>query len=635
MAMPAWFFPFLQRVSLLLILGAGLFGVFFSELGVPQAEKKSTEALHPIEPYFPLQPKFYKSIHVQGHDGLESPYPIGRFGGTLYQSALGDGPKTLNPWAAFDGTSSALASLLTCQPLQSNAYTGETLPWVAKSVQISPDQTRIRLSFRHGLQWSDGHPLTVEDYLFTWNVIIQKGLGNPSTRDVLLVDGQFPRMRKINPDTVEVQTKRPYAPLLLNLGQAIAPKHIFEPILKAGGEKAFGAAWSTQDAEEHPERLVSCGPWVLEKYQAKERMIFKRNPYYYVWNREGKRLPYLEHEVFTFAKDLSHIQLLFEQGALHVHSAMPQNLARLQHLKSPAFRLMDLGPADGTTFMAFNLNPRYNKDGTPIVAPKVLKWFQHKAFRQALNLGVNRPQMVENVLKGLGSPLLTSLGLNHLYLNQALAHQVPYDVKGAKAKLASTGFHRDAKGHLRDADGHRVEFTLLTNSGNPEREAALVQLQNDYALLGIQVNLQPVEFNTLVDRMQSGRWEAMVMGLSGGGNFEPHQGANVFKSDAGLHLFNQRSPEAIQRLKTPGGDDRYAFEKRIDTLYDLGTTAFSLAKRRPYYDEIQSLLYDESPMVYLYTGKVITVVRRDLQNVEVTPLGGVLHNVESLWLNPL
>jgi ABC-type transport system substrate-binding protein len=60
-----------------------------------------------------------------------------------------------------------------------------------------------------------------------------------------------------------------------------------------------------------------------------------------------------------------------------------------------------------------------------------------------------------------------------------------------------------------------------------------------------------------------------------------------------------------------------------------------LAKRRPYYDEIQSLLYEESPMVYLFTGKVITVVRRDLQNVEVTPLGGVLHNVESLWLNPL
>ena len=626
--MNIWTIPFLQRVGFIALITGGLLLYGFSTFQTPHSKALSTEGLNPITTYRPSIPQFYKDVTLNGEELIESPYPLGQFGGTLYQAALGEGPKTLNPWASFDGTSSSIASLLTCQPVQSNPYTGQIVPWVAKSYTILPDKTHIRLTFRKGLKWSDGHPLTVDDLLFTWNVIIQKGLGNPSTRDILLVDGDFPRMRKIDAQTLEVTSKRPYSPLLLNLGQAIAPKHIFEPILKKGGEDAFGAAWSTQDAEQHPERFVSCGPWMLENYQSKERIIFKRNPYYYVVNQQGERLPYLEREVMTFAKDMSNIQLLFEQGALHTHSGTPQNLGRLQRLKSPSFKLMDLGPADGTTFMAFNLNTRKDANGHPIMDASLLRWFQNKGFRQALNVAVNRPQMVENVLKGLGTPLLSSMGLNSIYLNQGVARQNPYDLKKAKSLLKAHGFRLNAKHELYDDRGNRVAFTVVTNSGNSDRESALVQLQHDYEALGIKLSLQPVEFNTLVDRMKTGRWQAMVMGLSGGSNLEPHQGANVFKSNAALHLFNQRPTE---QLSAPA-KDLYPFEAKVDRLYDLGTSEFEFKKRKPYYDEIQAILYDESPMVYLFTGKVLMAVRNDLQNVEVTPLGGALHNVESVWI---
>ena len=628
--MNTWILPFLQRFGLMTFIAGAVLLYGFSNLQTPQPTLASQDALNPIETYRPSKPYFYKDVTQKGAELIESPFALGQFGGTLYQAALGEGPKTLNPWASFDGTSSAISSMLTCQPVQSNSYTGQTMPWVAKSFDVLPDKKHIRLTFRKGLKWSDGHPLTVDDLLFTWNVIIQKGLGNPSTRDILLVDGSFPTMRKLNAWTVEVATKRPYSPLLLNLGQAIAPKHIFEPILKKGGEEAFGAAWSTQEAEEHPERFVSCGPWVLEKYQSKERIIFKRNPHYFVVNQKGERLPYLDREVITFAKDMSYVQLLFEQGALHTHSGTPQNLGRLQRLKSPKFKLIDLGPADGTTFMAFNLNTRKDPNGKPIVDAKFLHWFQNKGFRQALNLAVNRPQMVENVLKGLGTPLLTSMGLNNIYLNKSVEMQKPYDLAKAQQLLKASGFRLNKKQELYDDRGHRVAFTVVTNSGNSDRESAMVQLQHDYEALGIKLSLQPVEFNTLVDRMKTGRWETMIMGLSGGSNLEPHQGANVFKSDAALHLFNQRPTENV----THKASDLYPFERRLDRLYDLGTSEFDFAKRKPYYDEIQSVLYDESPMVYLFTGKVLLAVRSDLQNVDATPLGGALHNIESIWIKP-
>jgi peptide/nickel transport system substrate-binding protein len=245
-----------------------------------------------------------------------------------------------------------------------------------------------------------------------------------------------------------------------------------------------------------------------------------------------------------------------------------------------------------------------------------------------LNVAVNRPQMVENVLKGLGTPLLTSMGLNSIYLNKSVEEQAPYDLKKAEQLLKASGFRLNAKHELYDDRGNRVAFTVVTNSGNSDRESALVQLQHDYNALGIKLSLQPVEFNTLVDRMKTGRWEAMVMGLSGGSNLEPHQGANVFKSNAALHLFNQRPMESLSAK----ANDLYPFEARLDRLYDLGTTEFDFAKRKPYYDEIQSILYEESPMVYLFTGKVLVAVRSELQNVDVTPLGGALHNIESIWI---
>jgi len=605
--------------------------VLMSSFSSPSFSPPAFDTERPVAKYVPSNnPPEYSTKRINGTDFILSPYDAGQFGGTLYQASVGSGgPKTLNGWASFDGTSGAIASMLSCSPVQTNAHTGNVIPWVAKDISISNDQTEITLTFRDGLQWSDGHALTVDDLLFTWNVIIQEGLGNPSTRDILLVSGKFPVMRKVAGNKVAVRTTVPYAPLLLNMGQSIAPKHIFEQIIKDKGKDAFGAAWSTQEAEQHPDHFVSCGPWVIEQYVPKERIIFKRNPNYYVINDTNERLPYLDREVMTFAKDGSNLQLLFEQGALHTHYAGPQNLARLQHLKSPKFSLVDLGASDGTNFIALNLNTRNDDNGKPIVNTTVARWFADQRVRQAMNLSVNRRQMVDNVLKGLGTPSVTAFGLNSIYLNKDLESRNSYDPTEAQRLLKEAGFSLNAQGQLFDAKGNRVEFTLTTNSGNSEREATLVQLQHDLGVIGIKVNIQPVEFNTLVDRMKTGQWQTMVMGLSGGSNFEPHQSANVFKSDAALHIFNQRDVGQLKGVPT----DRLPFEVQLDTLYEQGTQTMDIEQRRLVYNQVQEILYRESPMIYLFSGNVILAIRDELRNVDVTPLGGGLHNIESIWIN--
>lgn len=572
-----------------------------------------------------------EAVLPTGEEVQVSPYPIGQFGGTYLEASLGTGPKTFNPWEAKDATSGAVGGKLTCSLVTTDAYTGETIPSVAKRFTISPNQKTITVTLRKGLRWSDNTPLTAHDVLFTWNTIIKEGLGNPSLRDVVTVNGQFPTVKQLDPYTIEFTTAKPFAPFLTNLGQPIAPAHYFEPRLKKLGKQAFSQLWSTQEAQQHPEQFPACGAWMLEGYEPGQRVLYKRNPQYFVVNKQHQRLPYLEKDVMSFAKDENNLLLQFEQGQVHSLGVAPPQLKRLQYNKQLPFTLYDLGASDSPTFLVFNLSTKKTAppNPKPWVDPQKSRWFNTLAFRQAIDMAVDRQGLVNNVLRGIGQPLFTAESLNSVYLNQRLAKGHPQNVPQAKALLRSAGFTWNTTHQLIDATGTPVSFTLLTNAGNSAREATGVQLKQDLEQLGITVQFKPMEFNTLVDKLHNGQWEAIILGLSGGG-LEPNGAVNVWRSTAALHFMNFR-PSGT--LSYP--DDRLPWEKAVDTAFDQGVTVFERAKRKPYYDAYQQAIAENVPIIYLYSGKSLLAVRTELQNLYVTPLGGAFHNMESIWLKPI
>src|SRR3989338_9733801 len=93
------------------------------------------------------------------------------------------------------------------------------------------------------------------------------------------------------------------------------------------------------------------------------------------------------------------------------------------------------------------------------------------------------------------------------------------------------------KGELLDNKNQRVEFTILTNAENITRQSIGVIIQDDLKKLGIKVNLRPLDFNTLIGRSDSGDWEGIIIGFTGG-FFEPNEGANVWKLSGRLHMFD-------------------------------------------------------------------------------------------------
>jgi peptide/nickel transport system substrate-binding protein len=345
-------------------------------------------------------------------------------------------------------------------------------------------------------------------------------------------------------------------------------------------------------------------------------------------DQKAQRLPYLDRYVINFVGDINNEALQFEQGKSDTFTVPGNLVSHMRSLKRPTFSLYNQGPASGTIFLVFNLSNRKGMNGKPQVDPIRAKWFNDVNFRQAVNHAINREDIVANILKGVGAPLYTSEALSSIYLNQNLAKGFSNNIEEAKALLKKSDYSWNAQGRLMDKDGHPVEFTLYTNSGNTEREAVGVNLKQDLDDLGIKVNFKPIDFNVLVGKLRDGEFESMIMGLTGS-NLEPHDGVNVWKSDGFMHLFNQRK---VAPGKPTDISDRLPWEKQLDELFEKGAQDFDQQRRKEIYDRYQEVVYQQVPLIYLYSPLRIVAVRDRIRNFDPTPLES-FHNMEEIWID--
>ena len=565
-----------------------------------------------------IYPDKNKNVTINGIDFLQTQAPVGKFGGELILSTIGEGPKTFNPCNSKDATSSSMAGMLYDGLVTTEPRTGEVIPLLAKDFEVKGNDYIVHL--RHGVKWSDGKPITADDVMYTYQEIIFKGLGNPSSMENMKVEGKLPSIEKIDDYTVKFTTPKPFAPFLRQLSNPIVPKHYFKPYSDKG-ESEFNAFLSPNTP---PEEIVSNGAFKLKEYVAAQRVVFVRNPDYYKINTKNERLPYLDKVVYMIVGDTNNEILKFEAGELDLLSIRGENVARYK-LREPDsdYKIYNLGPDTGTLFLLFNLNNRKDSDGKWYVNPIKQKWFSNRDFRAAVDWAVDRKNMVQNIAKGVAKPLFTAESLNSIYLNKYIKGH-PKDKKVAEDSLKKAGFY-NKNGILYDSDGNRVEFDLYTNAGVLEREALGVMIKQDLEDLGMKVNFKPIEFNTLVNKLSNTNdWDMAIMGLTGS-PLEPNDGKNVWKSTGPLHLFNQRP----QNYKV---DDRLEWEKELDEIFELGAQKLTFEERKPVYDRYQTIIYNQKPIIYLYSPIRIAAIRKKFKNVFPTPLSGLVYNLDELYI---
>ena len=196
-----------------------------------------------------------------------------------------------------------------------------------------------------------------------------------------------------------------------------------------------------------------------------------------------------------------------------------------------------------------------------------------------------------------------------------------YNLEKARGILKQAGFkYRHGGRTLEDPQGHPVEFNLYTaDAGTAGRVQMAAIIRSDLERLGMKVNLVPVEFNTLVNKLMSSfDWDMAMIGLTG--RVEPHFGQNVWRSSGGLHLWDPRQKRPVT-----------AWEKRMDEIYDQGAQELDENKRKVLYDEFQRIVAGQLPVIYTVLNMDMYAVRNKFGNLKPTVNGGAFHNIEEIY----
>ena len=549
---------------------------------------------------------------------------------TLVLSTLSD-PKTFNTVTSQE--SNPVFSYIE-QGLVGTDRDGNIIPGLAESWVFSEDKKEITFKLRKNLKWSDGEPLTIDDVLFTYNDIYLNEKIPTDFRDLLRIGSEkkLPTVKKIDAQTVQFSIPEPFAPFLRYTGIGLMPKHILgESVstLDEYGNPEFIAKWGVGT---DPKDIVVPGPYQIDSYRTSERVILKKNPHYWRKDDSGLSMPYIERIAIQIVENTDSNLLQFRTGGLDSTSVQPSDYSLLKQEEDQFdFKIYNGGPSLSSSFITFNLNKGRRTNGKPLVDPMKSKWFNNVNFRRAVAYGIDRQKMLINIYQGLGEPQYSYIPLQSPYYLSPEEGLPTYDYDPEKAKklLVEGGFKYNSDQQLVDDAGNPVRFTLFTNAGNKIREAMGAQIKQDLQKIGIQVDFTPIAFNTLVQKLtDSLEWECYLLGFGGGG-VEPHNSVNVWKSDGGLHTFNQQPRPGNDPLEGRVVTD---WEKKIDRLYTEASQIVDEAQRKELYGEAQETVLENLPFIYMINPLTFAAIRNRVQGIDYTALGGSTWNIDEQTL---
>ena len=299
----------------------------------------------------------------------------------------------------------------------------------------------------------------------------------------------------------------------------------------------------------------------------------------------------------------------FRSGGLDTVAVSAANFSLLKREEERGnFKIYNGGPAIGSTFISFNLN-KGKRNGRPLVDPIKSRWFNTVAFRQAVAHVIDRQTIINTLLRGIGELQHSTIDIQtpYYYLSPEEGLKV-YDYNPEKARelLLGAGFKYNNKGQLLDADDNRVRFTMLSSAGSRLSDAVGSQMKQDLGKIGIQVDLNPIDFTVMGERLHNSLdWECYFGAMSGGG-IEPNDAANVWLLDGGLHTFNQ----AAQPGQVPiEGREIADWEQELAELYIKGAQELDKAKRKAIYDKAQQLAQEYLPYIHLINPLSMAAIR--------------------------
>jgi peptide/nickel transport system substrate-binding protein len=482
--------------------------------------------------------------------------------------AITSDPRSFNPLAADEDSSNTVAALTSGVLIRLNKLTQAPEPDLADTWKISPDRKSIAFHLRPGVTFSDGTPFTAEDVAYTLRAVADPNLHSPKADN-------FPADTKAqiaSPSDITVTFATPQAALETNFDQLYL-----------------------LSAKSPLKEKASLGPYAVAQYNPGVDILLQRNPHYWKKNR-----PYID-SVRLYIQANNEIRYArFRRKEIHlINNVEPAAFKKLT-LESPA-EAIDSGPSLDVDFLWFN-----QVASAPIPAYK-RDWFTSRNFRLAVSEAINRADLCRVVYLGYATPALGPVSpANRFWFNQSLKPQ-PFDPTAALKLLQSEGFQLK-NGELHDKAGHLVEFSLVTNSGNKNREGMATLIQQDLKKLGIRLNIVTVEFRSLIERIsKTFNYEAALLGFVGV-DLDPNEQMNIWLSNSPQHAWNPNQ-------KTPAT----TWEAEIDRLMQTQASA-PTPQRKAAFDRVQQIVREQLPYIYLVHRNQLAAVSASLKGVQPAKL---------------
>jgi len=384
----------------------------------------------------------------------------------------GTEPQSIDPQIATGVPESRILEALFEGLVGKDPATLAPRPAVAESWEVTPDGLTYRFHLRADARWSDGTPLTAEDFRWSWWRALQPALGNeyaymlfPIRNAEAFLDGKITDfsqvgVRVLDPRTLQVELTAPtpyFLQLVSHASYFPVPRHVVE---KFGGTTDRFTAWT------RPENIVSNGPFRLAGWKLNRYLRVEKNPLY--WDAAHVRLNAI---VFYPTENIATEERMYRSGQLHYTSDIPIDKIPGWRQHHPEQTWLNLYL--GTYFYALNVA----KPGLTDVR-----------VRRALSMAIDRKTLVETVQKGINTPAyaMTPPG--------TLGYQPPklfdFDPQQARRLLAEAGYP-DGKG--------MPPLEILYNTHEQHRKIAVALQQMWKKYLNIDVGLVNQEWKVYLD----------------------------------------------------------------------------------------------------------------------------------------
>lgn len=438
---------------------------------------------------------------------------------------------------------------------------------LAEKWSISNDGKEIIFYLRKGVQWHDGAEFTAEDVLFTYKAITDPENPTPYSSNY----GPVKELKAIDRYTVRVIYEKPFAPALESWGMGIIPKHLLE------GKDLFNSAFNRSP--------IGTGAYKMKDWITGQAVVLERNNEYF----EG--VPFFEKSISRIIPNQSTMFLELRFGGIDFMGLTP---AQYKYYADKSYFKKYFNvyryPSFGYTYIGYNL-----KDSL----------FSDKRVRQAIAHAINKKEIVEGVLLGLGSPCTGPFPPSSWAFNPDVK-DFDYLPEKAKKTLYELGWRTGSDGVL-IKDGKRFSFILLVNQGNETRLKIAQIVKEQLKNIGIELNIRVLEWQSFLELVTKRQFQAVLLGWS-------------LSRDPDLY-------DIFHSSKTKPGEFNFISysNPEVDRLIEKARQIINKEERRKIYWRVHEIIAEDQPYTFLYVPDTIVAVNKRIKGIEPAPVG-IWHN---------